>query len=240
MTELMAEIMAPQFWTGLMAIIWVNIILSGDNAVVIALAARSLPEKQQKMAVMWGAGAAVIMRILLTIVAVELLKLSFLKIIGSVLLIWIAVKLLIPEEGGEEDIASSNNLFAAIKTILIADLVMSLDNVIAVAAAAKGSELLLILGLGISIPLVVFGASMLLKLMERYPVIITIGAGILGLVAGEMIITDPVLIHRVEEHAKWLHWVAPAAGAILVVFTGKTLARRMEKRHKEIVDLVVE
>ena len=240
MTELMAEIMAPQFWTGLMAIIWVNIILSGDNAVVIALAARSLPEKQQKMAVMWGAGAAVVMRILLTIVAVELLKLSFLKIIGSVLLIWIAVKLLIPEEGGEEDIASSNNLFAAIKTILIADLVMSLDNVIAVAAAAKGSELLLILGLGISIPLVVFGASMLLKMMERYPVIITIGAGILGLVAGEMIITDPVLIHRVEEHAKWLHWVAPAAGAILVVFTGKTLARRMEKRHKEIVDLVVE
>ena len=240
MTELMAEIMAPQFWTGLMAIIWVNIILSGDNAVVIALAARSLPEKQQKMAVMWGAGAAVVMRILLTIVAVELLKLSFLKIIGSVLLIWIAVKLLIPEEGGEEDIASSNNLFAAIKTILIADLVMSLDNVIAVAAAAKGSELLLILGLGISIPLVVFGASMLLKMMERYPVIITIGAGILGLVAGEMIITDPVLIHRVEEHAKWLHWVAPAAGAILVVFTGKTLARRMEKRHKKIVDLVVE
>ena len=240
MTELMAEIMAPQFWTGLMAIIWVNIILSGDNAVVIALAARSLPEQQQKKAVMWGAGAAVVMRILLTIVAVELLELSFLKIIGSVLLIWIAVKLLIPEEGGEEDIASSNNLFAAIKTILIADLVMSLDNVIAVAAAAKGSELLLILGLGISIPLVVFGASMLLKLMERYPVIITIGAGILGLVAGEMIITDPVLLHRVEEHAKWLHWVAPAAGAVLVVFTGKTLARRTEKRHKKIVDLVVE
>jgi YjbE family integral membrane protein len=240
MTELMAEIMAPQFWTGLMAIIWVNIILSGDNAVVIALAARSLPEKQQKQAVMWGAGAAVVMRIVLTIVAVELLKLSFLKIVGSILLMWIAVKLLIPEEGGEEDIKSSNNLFAAIKTILIADLVMSLDNVIAVAAAAKGSELLLMLGLGISIPLVVFGASMLLKLMERYPVIITIGAAILGLVSGEMVITDPVLIHWVEEHAKWLHWIAPATGAVLVVVIGKTLARRMEKRHKEIVDLVVE
>lgn len=239
MTELMAEIMAPQFWTALMAIIWVNIILSGDNAVVIALAARALPEKQQKQAVIWGAGAAVVMRIVLTIVAVELLKLSFLKIIGSILLMWIAVKLLIPEEGGEEDIASSNNLFSAIKTILIADLVMSLDNVIAVAAAAKGSELLLMLGLGISIPLVVFGASMLLKLMERYPVIITIGAAILGIVSGEMVITDPVLEHWVEAHAAWLHWVAPALGALIVVVTGKTIAARMEKRHK-VVDLVVD
>lgn len=239
MTELMAEVMAPQFWTALMAIIWVNIILSGDNAVVIALAARALPEKQQKQAVIWGAGAAVVMRIVLTIVAVELLKLSFLKIIGSILLMWIAVKLLIPEEGGEEDIASSSNLFSAIKTILIADLVMSLDNVIAVAAAAKGSELLLVLGLAISIPLVVFGASMLLKLMERYPLIITIGAAILGIVSGEMVITDPVLIHWVEENAAWLHWVAPGAGAALVVITGKTIAHRKEKR-KEVVDLVVE
>lgn len=236
----MTELMAPQFWTALMAIIWVNIILSGDNAVVIALAARALPEKQQKQAVLWGAGAAVVMRIILTIVAVELLKLSFLKIIGSILLVWIAVNLLIPEDGGGEDIASSSNLFAAIKTILIADLVMSLDNVIAVAAAAKGSELLLMLGLAISIPLVVFGASMLLKLMERYPVIITIGAAILGIVAGEMVITDPVLVQWVEEHAKWLHWFAPAVGAALVVVTGKTLARRKEKRQKRTVDLAVE
>ena len=235
----MTELMAPQFWTALMAIIWVNIILSGDNAVVIALAARALPEKQQKQAVLWGAGAAVVMRIILTIVAVELLKLSFLKIIGSILLVWIAVNLLIPEDGDGEDIASSSNLFAAIKTILIADLVMSLDNVIAVAAAAKGSELLLMLGLAISIPLVVFGASMLLKLMERYPVIITIGAAILGIVAGEMVITDPVLVQWVEEHAKWLHWFAPAVGAALVVVTGKTLARRKEKRQKQMVDLAV-
>ncbi len=143
----MAEVMTPQFWTGLLTIIWINIILSGDNAVVIALAARSLPEHQQKKAVFWGAGAAVIMRIILTIVAVELLKLPYLKLIGGVLLLWIAVKLLMPEDDGDDGIESSSNLWGAIKTILIADLVMSLDNVIGVAAAAKGSIVLLVLGL---------------------------------------------------------------------------------------------
>ena len=134
------------FWTGLMTIIWVNIILSGDNAVVIALAARSLPKHQQGKAVFWGAGAAVVLRIILTIVAVEMLKWPYLKIIGGLLLFWIAVKLLMPEDG-DADVESSDNLIQAIKIILIADLVMSLDNVIAVAAAAKGSILLLVLGL---------------------------------------------------------------------------------------------
>ncbi len=240
MDGLMAEIMAPQFWTGLMTIIWVNVILSGDNAVVIALAARSLPEKQQKLAVMWGAGAAVILRIVLTFAAVEMLKLPFLKIIGSLLLLWIAVKLLLPEDEDEGNISSNSNMFSAIKTILIADLVMSLDNVIAVAAAAKGSSLLLILGLAISIPLVVFGASMLLKLMDRYPVIITLGAAILGIVAGEMIITDPVDLHWIEEHAEWLHWVAPTFGAILVVGLGRWLANRIVGKQKPLVDLANE
>ncbi len=240
MDGLMAEIMAPQFWTGLMTIIWVNVILSGDNAVVIALAARSLPEKQQKLAVMWGAGAAVILRIVLTFAAVEMLKLPFLKIIGSLLLLWIAVKLLLPEDEDEGNISSHSNMFSAIKTILIADLVMSLDNVIAVAAAAKGSSLLLILGLAISIPLVVFGASMLLKLMDRYPFIITLGAAILGIVAGEMIITDPVDLHWIEEHAEWLHWVAPTFGAILVVGLGRWLANRIVGKQKPLIDLADE
>ena len=177
--DVMAEIQTAAFWAGLLSIILVNVVLSGDNAVVIALAARSLPKHQQGKAIAWGAGAAVAMRIVLTIVAVEALKYPFLKLIGSVLLLWIAVKLLVPE-GDEENIESSDNLFQAIKTILIADLVMSLDNVIGVAAAAKGSMTLLILGLAISIPLVVFGATILLKLMERFPVIITIGAALLG------------------------------------------------------------
>jgi YjbE family integral membrane protein len=233
----MAEVMTPQFWTALMTIIWVNIILSGDNAVVIALAARSLPARQQKKAVFWGAGAAVILRIVLTIVAVELLKFPYLKLIGAVLLLWIAVKLLVPEEEEGDGIESSSNLMTAIKTILIADLVMSLDNVIAVAAAARGNDLLLIIGLAISIPLVIFGATVLMKLMERFPIIITLGAAILGWVSGEMAVTDPVIAQWVNDNAAYLHWVAPAAGAILVVVIGKSLAARARKGHKPVIDL---
>src|SRR5215213_2930227 len=225
----MAEVVTAQFWIGLMTIIWVNIILSGDNAVVIALAARGLPPHQQKKAIFWGAGAAVALRIVLTLVAVELLKFPYLKLIGGALLLWIAVKLLVPEDDAGEGIDSSSNLFAAIKTILIADLVMSLDNVIGVAAAAKGSVLLLVLGLLISIPLVIFGATMLMKLMERYPIIITLGAAILGWVSGEMAVTDPVVMEWVEANARYLHWIAPAVGAIFVVVLGKWLAGRADE-----------
>lgn len=225
------------FWVALMQIIGVNIVLSGDNAVVIALAARSLPPKQQKAAVMWGSGAAVIMRIVLTIIAVEMLKWPYLKLIGAVLLLWIAVKLLIPEDGDEDGITASGSMAAAIKTILIADLVMSLDNVIAVAAAAKGSLMLLILGLGISIPLVIFGSTLLLKLMDRYPIIITIGAALLGWVAGEMAITDPLVKDWVNANMAWLHYAAPAAGALFVVLLGRYLAARASQEHKPVVDL---
>ena len=185
----------------------------------------------------WGAGAAVVLRIILTIIAVEMLKLPWLKLIGGVLLFWIAVKLLVPEDGGDDGVESSDNLWAAIKTILIADLVMSLDNVIAVAAAAKGSIVLLILGLAISIPLVIFGATMLMKLMERFPIIITIGAALIGWVAGEMLVTDPVVKGWVDANAAWLHWAAPAAGAVFVVAVGKWLAARAEAGRKEVVDL---
>jgi YjbE family integral membrane protein len=230
------EVLTHAFWVGLAKIIGVNIVLSGDNAVVIALAARSLPPKQQKQAIFWGAGAAVVMRIILTIFAVALLTLPWLKLIGAALLLWIGVKLLIPEDGGE-DIDASDNLFAAIKTILIADLVMSLDNVIAVAAAAGGSYVLLILGLAISIPLVIFGAAMLIKVMERWPVIITLGAALLGFVAGEMAITDPAIGGWVR--ATFTHvedrpvvagiGLAPVCGLIGAAFVwafGTWLARR--------------
>jgi YjbE family integral membrane protein len=186
------EVFTHAFWVGLAKIIGVNIVLSGDNAVVIALAARSLPAKQQKQAIIWGSAAAIVMRVVLTVFAVALLTLPWLKLIGAVLLLWIGVKLLIPQHGGE-NVSASDSLMAAIKTILIADLVMSLDNVIAVAAAAGGSLTLLILGLAISIPLVIFGSTLLLHLMERWPVIITIGGGLLGFVAGEMLVTDPAL-----------------------------------------------
>jgi len=230
------EVLTQAFWLGLAKIIGVNLILSGDNAVVIALAARSLPAKQQKQAILWGSGAAIVMRIVLTIFAVALLTLPWLKLIGAVLLLWIGVKLLLPEEGGE-DIDASDSLIKAIKTILIADLVMSLDNVIAVAAAAGGSLLLLILGLAISIPLVIFGSTLLLKLMERWPIIITIGAGLLGFVAGEMAVADPAIGEWVKatfEHVNEkpviagisLEALVGLAGAAFVVVLGAWLARR--------------
>ena len=235
--EFLNELQTTAFWVGLWQIILVNIVLSGDNAVVIALAARSLPPKQAKAAILWGAGAAVVMRIILTVVAVELLRWPYLKLVGAVLLLWIAVKLLMPEDGGDGDVESSENLWTAIKTILIADLVMSLDNVIAVAAAAKGSLVLLVLGLAISIPLVVFGATMLMKIMGRFPIIITIGAGLLGWVAGDMAASDPVVKEWVDANAAYLHWLAPATGAAFVVILGKWLAARSEAAHKEVVDL---
>ena len=236
MAEFLNEIQTTVFWVGLWQIILVNIVLSGDNAVVIALAARSLPPRQQKLAVFWGAGAAVIMRIILTIIAVEMLKWPWLKLIGAALLLWIAVKLLLPEDGDDGDVESSDNLLSAIKTILIADLVMSLDNVIAVAAAAKGSIMLLVLGLAISIPLVIFGATMLMKVMDRFPIIITIGAGLLGWVSGDMAASDPVVKAWVDANAAWLHWAAPAAGAVFVVAMGRWLAAR-EKKKEQVVDL---
>ncbi len=232
-------LVSAEFWVGLIKIIGVNIILSGDNAVVIALAARSLPPKQQTQAIIWGSGAAIVMRILLTLFAVALLTLPWLKIIGSLLLFWIGVKLLVPEDDDAE-IEASDQLLSAIKTILVADLVMSLDNVIAVAAAAGGSVLLLILGLAISIPLVIFGATLLLKLMERFPVIITIGGALIGWVAGEMLVTDPALegwltgigVEFVKAKPMVaglsLELLAGGVGVAIVVALGKWLAKRHE------------
>ena len=220
---------SPDFWVALLQIIGINIVLSGDNAVVIALAARSLPAPQQRRAVAWGSGAAVAMRILLTIVAVELLRLPYLKLVGAGLLLWIAVQLLLPEhESGAGGAAATSNLASAIRTILVADLVMSLDNVIGVAAAAKDSIMLLVIGLAISIPLVVFASTLLLTLMSRFPVIITIGAALLGWVAGEMAVSDPALKDWVEAQAAYLHYVAPALGAIGVVLVGNWLSARAQ------------
>ncbi len=215
----------PDFWVGLVKIIWINIILSGDNAVVIALAARSLPPEQQKKAIAFGSGAAVVLRIVLTVVAAKLLELSFLQIIGGCLLLWIGLQLL---TGGDEDEGASKgtgSMMTAIRTILIADLVMSLDNVIAVAAAAQGNMVLLILGLAISIPLVIFGSTLMIKLMERFPVIVILGAGLIGWVGGETIMNDK-LLHGFVEANPALHYLAAAAGAALVVGLGLWLQKR--------------
>ena len=242
---------SPEFWIALLQIIGVNIVLSGDNAVVIALAARGLPAEQQKRAVAWGSGAAVVMRIVLTIVAVQLLLLPYLKLVGAVLLLWIAVKLLIPAEESKGHGTASSSLASAVRTILLADLVMSLDNVIAVAAAAKGSTVLLILGLAISIPLVVFASRLLLTLMDRVPVIITLGAALLGWVAGEMAVTDPVAKGWVDAQAAFLynaasavvpaflHYAASAAGAIGVVLVGTWLASRATGAARKVAPVAV-
>jgi YjbE family integral membrane protein len=217
------------FWVTLAQIIMINIVLSGDNAVVIALASRSLPPKQQKQAILLGSFGAIILRIILTFFAVYLLGLPWLKIIGAVLLFWIGIKMLIPEDG-EEDLDGHEHLWAAVKTIIIADFVMSLDNVLGVAAAAKGNVPLLVIGLAISIPLIIYGSTLILKLMTRFPVIITLGGAVLGWVAGEMMITDPVVGTWVEDQAKWLHTAAPAFGALFVVAMGKWITTFREPK----------
>ena len=216
----MEFVQSADFWIGLVKIVWINIILSGDNAVVIALAARSLPPHQQKKAVFWGSGAAVVLRIVLTVVAAKLLELSFLQIIGGCLLLWIGYQLLGSDENDAGEAKTYGSLMAAVRTILLADLVMSLDNVIAVAAAAHGSILLLVLGLAVSIPLVIFGSTLMIKLMERFPVIVLLGAALIGWVGGETIANDTALHGYAMAHP-YLHYIAAALGAALVVGAGK-------------------
>ena len=222
----MELLQSPEFWIGLLKIIWINIILSGDNAVVIAMAARALPPAQQKKAVFWGSAAAVVLRILLTVVAARLLALPYLQIVGGLLLLWIGVQLLGDEDDdGDGEVKHHGSLLAAVRTILIADLIMSLDNVIAVAAAAKGSMLLLILGLAISIPLVIFGSTLMIKMMERFPVIVVLGAGLIGWVGGETIASDFVFQDFLAANS-WMHHAGAAAGAAFVVLVGKAIQAR--------------
>jgi YjbE family integral membrane protein len=231
--EFLQSFQNPDFMVGLLKIIWINILLSGDNAVVIALAARGLPPHQQKQAIMFGSGAAVALRIGLTIVAAWLLELQGLQVIGGILLLWIGAQLLADEEESDEDAKEHANMMSAVRTILIADLVMSLDNVIGVAAAAKGDQVLLILGLAISIPLVIFGSSMMIKLMERFPAIITAGAALIGWVGGETVASD-VLLRDFSAANPWFHMTAAAAGAVIVIGWGRYMESR--KSHAVAAD----
>jgi YjbE family integral membrane protein len=216
----------PQTWTGLMQIVVADILLSGDNALVIALACRSLPAHQQKRAIIFGGGAAIGLRVLLTIFAVFLLQLPFLKLVGGLLLLWIAVKLLMPEEEGEGHIKSGGNMWSAIKTIVIADFVMSVDNVLAVAGAAHGDLALLTIGLLLSIPLIIYGSTMILKLIGRFPIIVMLGAAMLGYIGGEMIVGDARIAPWVETNMALLHTVAPIVCAVLVVVVGKLVVAK--------------
>jgi len=221
----MEYLQTADFWIGLLKIVWINIILSGDNAVVIAMAARSLPPQQQRTAVLFGSGAAVALRIILTVVAAKLLALPYLQIVGGALLLWIGTQLLGEEEddgGGEK---AHGSMLAAVRTILLADLVMSLDNVIAVAAAAQGSTVLLILGLAISIPLVIFGSTLMIKLMERFPIIVMLGAALIGWVGGETMVSDTVLTDVLASNP-WLHYTGAITGAVFVMVVGRWLQGR--------------
>jgi YjbE family integral membrane protein len=228
------DLLNADFFIALLKIIWVNILLSGDNAVVIALAARNLqPGRQQKQAIVFGSGAAIVLRVLLTLFAVQLLQLPWLKLVGAALLLWIGIQLLANDDGDAE-VRASSSVWVAIRTILIADLVMSLDNVIAVAAAANSAPevmrlALLIIGLGLSIPLIIFGSTLLLKLMERFPAIITLGAALLGFVAGEMATTDAAVRDWFETHMHGLDYAVSISCALLVVAVGLALSRRARR-----------
>jgi YjbE family integral membrane protein len=225
----------PQTWTGLAQIVVADILLSGDNALVIALACRSLPAHQQKRAIIFGGAAAIGLRVSLTAFAVYLLTLPYLKLIGGLLLLWIAVKLLVPEEGHGDGIKTEGDMWGAIKTIVIADFVMSVDNVLAVAGAAHGDIPLLVIGLLLSIPLIIYGSTVILRLIARFPVIIVLGAAMLGYIGGEMGVSDARIAPWVAANAPMLHTLVPVLGAILVVAVGRLLAPG--PAAAEVVDL---
>ncbi|HQR11795.1 MAG TPA: TerC family protein [Casimicrobiaceae bacterium] len=220
------EINTPQFWLAALQIIYINILLSGDNAVVIALACRDLPPRQRRWGVIWGAAGAIVLRIVLTIFAVTLLTLPWLKVVGGVLLLWIGIKLIVEDDDGEHSIKASDRLWSAVRTVIVADLVMSVDNVLGVAAAAKGSVPLLVFGLVVSIPLVIAGSQVILKLIERFPLIILAGGGLLGWIAGKMLVEDVALMPWIEAQAPWLEWVGPVAGVVVVLGVAQWMNRR--------------
>jgi YjbE family integral membrane protein len=219
----------PEIWTALFKIAVINVVLSGDNAVVIALACRSLNPKDQKKAFIIGTGGIVILMTILTAFAALLMTLPYIQLIGSLMLLWIGVKLLLPEDD-EGGVKESENFWEAVRTIIIADIIMSLDNVLGMAGAAKGHYAMLFLGLLITMPLILFGSAMLMKLMERFPVFITIGAALIGYVAGDMIVSDLAIKDYVEAHLAFLdtYYVAGIAGALIVVGVGKLLGRKRE------------
>ena len=212
-------------------IMFINVVLSGDNAVVIALACRRLSPAHQKQAFLWGSVGVVALMVVLTAFVVFLLSLPYLEIAGSLLLLWIGIKLLVAEDEGDEGgVDQKDTLMAAIRTIIIADMVMSLDNVLAMAAAAKGHMWMLVVGLVITVPVILFGSALLMKLMARFPIFVMIGAALIGWVAGEMLVTDPAIKGWIDANMASLHTIAPVACAALVIGVGKSLERMASRK----------
>ena len=227
----MEEFLTAHFWVAVGQIIMIDILLGGDNAVVIALACRQLPAHQRIKGILWGTAGAIVLRVVLIAFALTLLQVPYLKLVGAVLLLWIGVKLLAPQEdGGHSSIQGSDKLWAAVKTVIVADLVMSVDNVIAIAGAATGAASqhqmpLVIFGLLVSIPIIVWGSQLVLKLMDRFPAIITIGAMLLGWIAGTMAHTDPALKAWLPQTPAWGYGLA-VAGALFVFLVGAAVKHR--------------
>ena len=223
---------SPAFWLAVGQIIMIDILLGGDNAVVIALACRKLDPARRRLGILWGTAGAIGLRVVLIFFALTLLKMPFLKIVGALLLIWIGVKLLIPDHDDEHGtIESSDKLWVAVRTVIIADFVMSLDNVIAIAGAAEnageGHQMpLVIFGLLVSVPIIVWGSQLVIKLIDRFPIVITLGGMLLGWIAGGMLITDPAIADYVAPYMSWLAYAAPVAGALLVLAWGRLQASR--------------
>lgn len=233
----MEEFLTAHFWVAVGQIILIDILLGGDNAVVIALACRQLPENQRLKGILWGTAGAILLRVALIAFAISLLKVPFLKIAGAALLIWIGVKLITPhDEDAHGNIQASDKLWSAVKTVIVADLVMSIDNVIAIAGAAQNAGeqhqmALVILGLVVSIPIIVWGSQIVLKLMDRFPVIILLGGMLLGWIAGGMFQTDPMLKDLIPQEQSW-HYALGAAGALLVLAIGQALKARRARGKK--------
>ncbi|MEG0821451.1 MAG: TerC family protein [Burkholderiaceae bacterium] len=223
--------LAAIHWAAVLQIILIDILLGGDNAVVIALACRNLPAKQRAKGIFWGAAGAIVLRVILITFAVALLDLPLIKMIGGALLIWIGVKLIAPaEEDGHENLQASDKLWAAVKTIIVADFVMSLDNVIAIAGAVEQSPeghrtALIIFGLLVSVPFIVYGSQLVLKLLDRFPIIVLGGGALLGWIAGSLMVGDPVAALYVPAE-DWVKWVAGVTGAAVVVVVAKWVAWR--------------
>ena len=225
------DLTSAAFWIAVGQIILIDIVLSGDNAVVIALACRNLSPEQRRVGIFWGVAGAVSLRVVLTVFAALVMNLPWLKLVGGLLLVWIAIKLMLPEDEEGHDIEASAHLWGAVKTIVVADFVMSLDNVIGVAGAAQGSVILLLFGLAVSIPLIVWSSQIILRWMERWPWIVLLGAGLLGYVAGQMIFTDPGVLGVLPPLPEWTARAAGAIGALVVVLVGRWLEQRILARQ---------
>lgn len=227
----MDTLTSADFWFAVGQIIMIDILLGGDNAVVIALACRKLPPAQRKLGILWGTAGAIVLRVILIVFALSLLKVPYLKLVGAALLLWIGIKLIVPDDESEHgDIASSDRLWGAVKTVIIADLVMSIDNVIAIAGAATsaggGHEIVLVIfGLLVSIPLIVWGSQFVVRLMDRFPVVITAGAMLLGWIAGSMASSDPAIAPHLISVPN-VDSAAGALGALIVLAIGKAFAYR--------------